>query len=317
MAGEEPRVHGNEADARLLEPHDGQEPELASVTELLCHHEHSATLVACLSVTAVNWMANSMLATFFPQEAAREGISLSTIGLVFAASPLANFFSAPLAGWLNGDSLCGRKYVLFSGLVLFAATNFTMGYCVQIGDWLSGEVEVSRTTMITAAFLFCRVLQGISQGFCETSSFAVLTDQFPDDLVTVVGLNEAVIGIMYIVGPPAGAFLYVAQGFAFPFVVLTAITILLLLVFLLVPLGIVWSDQEEAADEAGCSNKEEEDAGEEFQIGDLWHQKVIAPVVCVFFVGMANGFAEPLLSVHLQTTLHISIEVSKTQRPRS
>jgi len=103
---------------------------------------------------------------------------LSTIGLLFAASPLANFFSAPLGGWLNGDHLCGRKYVLFSGLLLFAATNMAMGYCVTIGDWLSrgGDAD-ERTWMITACFLSCRVLQGISQGFCETSSFAVLTDQ--------------------------------------------------------------------------------------------------------------------------------------------
>jgi hypothetical protein len=44
-----------------------QEEDLATLTELVCHHEHSMTLVAVLSVTVVNWMANSMLATFFPQ----------------------------------------------------------------------------------------------------------------------------------------------------------------------------------------------------------------------------------------------------------
>ena len=142
QADDDVEVHGD--DSRLLnQPEHEEQLPLATVTELLWSHDHSATLVACLSVAAVIWMANSMLATFFPQEASSEGITLTNIGLLFAASPLANFFSAPLGGWLNSDNLCGRKFVLFSGLLLFAATNFAMGYCVKIGDWLSGDDEGS------------------------------------------------------------------------------------------------------------------------------------------------------------------------------
>ena len=135
------------------------EPPLASVYELVCVHQHKATLIACLAVTAIVWTANSIIVTFFPQEATGQGITESTIGVLFAAAPLSNFLSAPVAGWLNGDHLCGRKGVLFSGLSLFMVTNVAMGFAVNIAEWLASESD-DKTGIVTAAFLACRILQG-------------------------------------------------------------------------------------------------------------------------------------------------------------
>ena len=128
------------------------------------------------------------------------------------------------------------------------------------------------------SLLFC--VAGISQGFCETASFAVLTDQFPVDLVSVIALNELVIGIVFIIGPPFGAALYVAAGFAFPFLVIAGCSGLVLLVFMVFELGIVWSSTEERESDAEDGRKEEEQ-GEVFQLSSLWHLKIITPSITV------------------------------------
>ena len=137
-----------------------EQPPLASVWELLCVHEQNRVLIACLAVQAISWIANSAVTGFLPQAVVRQGIEVEvyTMGLIFAAAPLSNFLSAPLAGWLNGEDLCGRKWVLLTGLLLFTGSGVAMGFGVNIAESISDADH--KTAVVTAIFLSCRLLQG-------------------------------------------------------------------------------------------------------------------------------------------------------------
>jgi len=192
--------------------------------------------------------------------------------------------------------------VLLTGLLLFMGSSVAMGFGVNIAESISDADH--KTAVVTAIFLSCRLLQGIGQGFLDVSSYAVLTDQFSADLVTVIAMCEAAIGLGCLVGPPSGAALYEAAGFRIPFLVIGICSGLLLYVFAVCDFGILWSPLPEDLEEGGSKQEGKE---EEFQISDLCHVKIIIPSLTVFVVAGLNGFIEPVLSQHFQRTLQTSI----------
>ena len=146
-------------------------------------------------------------------------------------------------------------------------------------------------------------MAGIGQGFLDVSSFAVLTDQFSADLVTVIALCEAAIALGCLVGPPSGAALYEAAGFRVPFLVIGICSGLLLYVFAVCDFGILWSPLPEDLEEGDSKHEGKE---EEFQISDLCHVKIIIPSLTVV-VPLSSLLACCLLSLISNPTRHILI----------
>ncbi len=99
------------------------------------------------------------------------------------------------------------------------------------------------------AFLLLRCAQGTGAALSYTALLAFAAERFAGALATVVGIQEAVSGVGYMIGPPLGGALYTLGGFALPFAVMGAG---LLAALPLLPAALPSDAAACGADEDGC-----------------------------------------------------------------
>lgn len=151
----------------------------------------------------------SVLASFFPQEAALKGMSQGTVGAVFAAFALASFLVASLTG--GAMSRHGQVRIYTCGVALASASTVLFGAAVLLpSGWPF------------AAWCFSmRILQGVGSALAETATYAIIAG-LGGNTTFFLGVSEISTGLGYIVGPALGGHLFTLGGFAAPFVVLGA-----------------------------------------------------------------------------------------------
>jgi MFS family permease len=150
----------------------------------------------------------SVLASFFPQEAKRKGMSEDTIGIVFASFAFVIFVCSPLAGRLMTRHGKVSVYIWGLGIVSVSSVCFAAASLVPDGP------------LFAAFCLTMRLIQGVGSALEETAAYAIIAELDQEHVTLYLGICEISTGLGYMIGPPLGGFLFTAGGFSMPFIVL-------------------------------------------------------------------------------------------------
>ena len=166
-------------------------------------------------------------------------------------------------------------------------------------------------------YLLLRVAQGTGAALSYTALLASCADRFRGGLATLVGLQEAVAGVGYMVGPPLGGGLNAAGGVRLPFNVmgLGLVVCLPLLPFAL-PASAEGDEDQAVAGPAAAGELTAESSSSPLP-GFVQHPElsfmavarlpaVMNASLVTLLAGLAFGFIGPTLAPHLRDTLHAS-----------
>ncbi|XP_029169768.1 MFS-type transporter SLC18B1-like [Nylanderia fulva] len=155
-----------------------------------------------------NAVCVSLQAPFYPQEAEKKGASPSEYGLVFGIFELIVFIVSPIYG--QNLNRIGPKFLFNGGLL----TTGTCAILFGLLDKVDGHYP-----FIILSFVI-RIVEAIGNGSFLTASFAIIAQEFPDNVATTFASLETFFGLGLIVGPTVGGALYQIGGYTTPFVVL-------------------------------------------------------------------------------------------------
>jgi MFS family permease len=122
----------------------------------------------------------SLLAPFFPDVAAGNGVSEGTIGFIFAIFAFMVMVMSPYLG-VKMDEFGSRKMMVF-GLGLLGLS--TVAFSVL------DAIPAVHSNVFVGVSILLRILQGIGAAGSETASYALAAQLYPDDLSYAVGVME-------------------------------------------------------------------------------------------------------------------------------
>lgn len=169
-------------------------------------------LFALALVDLTSNMCLSVLAPFFPDEAAKKGVSDTMSGIIFGMFALVQFIASPIFAKLL--PVVGARFLLLAG-------QFFGGGCVLLFgtlDYIPSTDE--NTTLFT---VMCFVVRGFAATGCtaaNTASFVITAKAFPNNVAIVFGILEMAAGLGFMIGPAIGGVLFQISGFALPFMTL-------------------------------------------------------------------------------------------------
>ncbi|XP_078482142.1 MFS-type transporter SLC18B1-like [Ciona intestinalis] len=168
-----------------------------------------------LSITEI--LGYSAIATFFPVVAADKGLSPGQIGLVFASYSIAGIVAALIAGSLLVK--IGTKFCVLAGMFFNAGALICFGFLDQ-----------TALLPFYALSIASRGLMGFGCNLAYTAMYAIIFQEFEDRSITVVGMSETLVSIGGMMGPLVGGALYQYGGYATPFIVLSSLQFVLMVV---------------------------------------------------------------------------------------
>ena len=169
-------------------------------------------LLGLLLLNIIINAAISIIAPFYPAEAAKRGMSEDIVGFVFAALPLGGFFFSLIFG--KYMRFWGRKKLLFIGMILLI-----------IGFIMFALIDFTQNLAIFLAFsILGRMIQGLGLSAYTSVSYAYLPLLYKDEeLQEKIGYMEATTGIGMLIAPLFGSLLYYIWGYQSPFYVMAVI----------------------------------------------------------------------------------------------
>lgn len=155
---------------------------------------------------------------------ASDGTRGACLGILLAAMPITQFFSAPILGMLSDQK--GRKRIVTPGLSMAV-----VGYMVAMA-------AVSMESF--ALLLLSRILIGIAAGTASVVSAGIADISSPEDKAKNFGFYNMACGLGFTIGPFLGGILsssslWIIERYALPFFfagVVTVINLLLVVFFL-------------------------------------------------------------------------------------
>ena len=235
------------------------------------------------------------------------GESPTLLGVTFALFPGTLTLCSPLCGKLC--TRIGRPATMYLGL-------FTM-IAGTVGFGLSNSPGL---------FAVTRAVQGMGAAGIMVAGTATLVSTFPQHTGLVVGLQGAVSGVAFMIGPFVGGLLHQAGGFRLPFIVMVAFC-LGVIVPLLVAVHCLRVCRERRAARAGQGGVDEArgggygygsatGAGSEKEEGEeeggggatascavMFNRETAVVFVGIAMGIMIPGYIDPTLGVHLLRTL--------------
>ena len=175
-------------------------------------------------------------------------------GFVFAIFPFMILCLSPLCNVLANR--IGRVALLYLGVPTQVATVILFGLSTRL---------CSSSTGVIALFLGSRALQGFGAALANLAIFAIVAEHFEHSLGKVMGFNEVIIGVGFMMGPVAGSLLYTAGGFALPFLSAAAV---LALSF---PFVVVYHEQQK---------RREKEAAETYKVSERENREMKRPQAC-------------------------------------
>lgn len=182
------------------------------------------TLVALSLSNLSAFLAFSLIAPFFPKEAAAKGASDTAVGFVFGAFQLVIFIMSPIYGSLI--TKLGANYMYLAGSFICAVCIILFGFLDLCPD---GNIYL-------VMCILCRLMDANGTAMMTTAIFAIAAHEFPNQMSLVLGILETCVGVGYMAGPLLGGSLYEVGGFKLPFIVVGSVLMLsAVLAFVLVP----------------------------------------------------------------------------------
>ncbi|XP_043919731.1 MFS-type transporter SLC18B1 isoform X2 [Protopterus annectens] len=177
--------------------------------------EQILVLIATASVNFSSMICYSILGPFFPGEAEQKGASDTIIGMIFGCYALVNvLFSLILGKYIVQ---VGAKFMFVGGMFLSGGCTILFGLLDRAPD---GPIYIAMCFVV-------RTVDAVGFSGAMTSSFAVLTKSFPQNVATVMGTLEIFTGLGLVLGPPLGGILYEKFGYEIPFIVLGCVVLLM------------------------------------------------------------------------------------------
>lgn len=166
------------------------------------------TLFCLCLVNFTSYISYSVIAPFYPQEAAFKGMREAVSGFVFSVYALTMMIFAPIFGKLV--PILGAKLIFFTGILCAGGANIMFGVLDLADD----------TLVFTALSFLIRILEAIGAAAFSTASYAIVLHVYPDHISTVFGIIETSVGVGMSIGPALGGALYSVGGFGLPFYIL-------------------------------------------------------------------------------------------------
>uniref|UniRef100_A0A0N4ZZ68 MFS domain-containing protein n=1 Tax=Parastrongyloides trichosuri TaxID=131310 RepID=A0A0N4ZZ68_PARTI len=153
-------------------------------------------------------IAFSCIAPFFNDVALSKGMSLSESGVIFGIFHLTGAILSPIIGKLIGK--LGTHFMFTYGCM---ATGFaTLLFSLTI------HLPTKNTFFVGT--LIVRFLQSLGRAMFYTTTFTLVSTEFPDITSSMLGYIETVSGLGYNLGPVFGGFLYDLFGYEILFLIL-------------------------------------------------------------------------------------------------
>ncbi|XP_047028533.1 MFS-type transporter SLC18B1-like [Helicoverpa zea] len=172
------------------------------------------TLASLALVDFMSFCSMSVMAPFFPREAAAKGLSETMCGIVFSFYAVVMFLTSPLFGKFL--PMVGAKFLFTAGMFIAGACNVLFGTLALIED----------TVTFTTLCFVVRGMEALGASAYSTASYVFVVNTFPDSIGSVLGILETFIGLGMSVGPAIGGLLYTIGGFGLPFYTLGVIMVL-------------------------------------------------------------------------------------------
>ncbi|XP_035430098.1 MFS-type transporter SLC18B1 [Spodoptera frugiperda] len=172
------------------------------------------TLASLALVDFMSFCSMSVMAPFFPREAAAKGLSETMCGIVFSFYAVVMFLTSPLFGKFLPT--VGAKFLFTGGMFVAGACNVLFGTLALIED----------AQMFTILCFVVRGMEALGASAYSTASYVFVVNTFPDSIGSVLGILETFIGLGMSVGPAIGGLLYTIGGFGLPFYTLGVIMVL-------------------------------------------------------------------------------------------
>lgn len=241
--------------------------------------KQKCSLVMLLAADFMCYCSMSIMAPFYPQEAANRGMTQSMAGFVFGYFALVVFLSSPVFG-----KICPRVGVKF----LFIVGLFTSGICTVIFGTLHHIEDYSGFT--TLSFVI-RGIAALGSSAYSTAAYVIVMNTFPDNAGAIRGILETFVGLGLCAGPGIGGVLFDIGGFGLPFYVVGIVSVLI------APINL-------------CILEKPQKLKIDANSGSLTSLLKLTPIMMTCFimivVSMTWGFLDPTLEPHLSKKFSLS-----------
>ncbi|KAG1685536.1 MFS-type transporter SLC18B1 [Nymphon striatum] len=157
-------------------------------------------------------MGYALTASFYPIVAQTKGLTLTDVGIVVAALPVATIAFGIVFSYMLPK--IGTRRMLLSSYVIEVVSLLPFAFVMMLPAGLP----------FYSASVFCRIGQGIAFVASQIAAFSIAAGDFHDRMATMMGMLEMSLGVGLSLGPAAGGFLYDLYGFSVPFYFLAAVS---------------------------------------------------------------------------------------------
>lgn len=221
----------------------------------------------------------AVLAPFYPPIAFSKGMNEKSVGYLFSLYALIAFFMSPINGTIMNK--IGRKNVLLIGGI---TESFRMLIFALVEDFTGDSFIIFS--------MIARVLMGAGGSALLVTCFAVISNLYPEDMESKIGIMETIGGVGLMAGPPVGGILFSIAGYKFVLITYT----LLFLITTMISWRVLPDD-----------NPEKIKNDKTISYWKLLSMKQIVLTLIVVVFGMAGpGFLEPVLAENLRLALNVS-----------
>uniref|UniRef100_A0AC35U1J9 MFS domain-containing protein n=1 Tax=Rhabditophanes sp. KR3021 TaxID=114890 RepID=A0AC35U1J9_9BILA len=237
-------------------------------------------LIILVASNALCPMSFSSIATFYLAVGTKKGLTISEVGVIFGIFNLLSFFLSPFIGKLI--TIFGVKKIFYNGVFIIAF----------------GTLAFSLTNLIDnhygflAATLTLRLIQSGGSALALTTSFTIISNQFPDLMSSMLGWIEVGSGSGAALGPFLGGIIYEFNGGSYPLPFLIFGSILAIIGVLSV---FYIKDFEQKCEEEEM-NIEQLTLTKMMKIKDIWFV-----LITVFSVGVIFYFNSSSLPIAIQS----------------
>lgn len=240
------------------------------------------TLFCLCLVNFTSYISYSVIAPFYPQEAAYKGMREAVSGFVFSVYALTMMLFAPIFGKLV--PILGARLIFFTGILCAGGANILFGLLDMAED----------TLIFTAMSFLVRILEAVGAAGFSTASYSIVLHIYPEHISTVFGIIETSVGVGMSIGPAIGGALYSVGGFGLPFYILGSCVLL--------TFPVCWFIMKDIQVQA-------KETRTESYFTLLRIPQVIIVSIILVVGSQSQGFVEPTLEPHMRQEFDVDTSI--------